>query len=135
MEALTAEYSRAKKVALGAKVLNVGVLEMLSSELMTLLDFLACTLYKRKISNNVSAGDVVRALQIRIQNIKTWYESIGDLDERQHRHHTGLLNDFIDRAVQGDSEAIVFFGLEEGLIIATDIMKEIPSMTKLKMYF
>ena len=47
----------------------------------------------------------------------------------------GWLNDFIDRAVEGDSEAIVFFGLDAGLIIATDIMKEIPSVTKLKMYF
>lgn len=47
----------------------------------------------------------------------------------------GWLNDFIDWAVEGDSEAIVFFGLDEGLIIETDIMKEIPSVTKLKMYF
>ena len=135
MEALTAEYSRAKKVALGASILSVGVLEMLGSELMTLLDFLARTLYKSRISENVKARDVARALQIRIQNIKTWYDSIGDLDEGQHRHHTGWLNDFIDRAVEGDSEAIVFFGLDEGPIIETDIMKEIRSVNKLKMYF
>ena len=135
MEALAAEYSRAKKVALGANILNVGVLEMLGCELMTLLDFLARTLYKSRISDNVKARDVARALQIRIQNIKTWYDSIGDLDEGQHRHHTGWLNDCIDRVVEGDSEAIVFFGLDEGLIIETDIMKEIPSVTKLKMYF
>lgn len=96
VEALTAEYSCTKKVAPGASILDVGVLEMLGSELMTLLDFLACTLYKSKISDNVKVRDVARALQIRIQNTKTWYDSIRDLEEGQHRHHTGWLNDFID---------------------------------------
>lgn len=69
MEALTAEYSHIKKVAPEASILGVGVLEMLGGELMTLLDFLACTLYKSKISDNVKACDVAHTLQIRIQNM------------------------------------------------------------------
>ena len=109
IEALTAAYSRAKKVAVGASIINVGVLEMLGSELMTLLDFLAHTLYKGKISDNVMAHDMARALQILLQNIKTWHDSIGDLDEGQHRHHTGWVNDFIGPPVEGDSEVIVFW--------------------------
>ena len=62
IEALTAAYSCAKKVAVGASIINVGVLEMLGSELMTLLDFLARTLYKGKISDNVMAHDMACAL-------------------------------------------------------------------------
>lgn len=135
LEALNAEYSRAKRVALGAQTLDVGLLEMLSIELMTILEFIARTLYKSDITVNVSAGEVARTLQIRINNIKVWYESIGDLDEGQHHHHTGWLKDFIDRAVDGDSKAISFFSLDEALNIETDIMKEIPNVTTLKMFF
>lgn len=43
---LTTEYSRAKKVALGASILEVGLIENLSLERMMFLELLASLLYK-----------------------------------------------------------------------------------------
>ena len=81
MESLTAEYLRAKKVALGAQIFGVGLLENLTLELMSFLELLASLLYKRKIRVEADANQVGRALQIRIQHIKNWYESIGEVSD------------------------------------------------------
>ena len=90
METLSAEYSRAKKVALGAQILKVGLLENLTLELMMFLKLLASLLYKRKIRVEADANQVGHALQIRLQHIKNWYESIGEVsDEGQQQHHSG----------------------------------------------
>jgi len=136
METLTAEYLRAKKVALGAQILGVGLLENLSLELMTFLELLASLLYKRKIPVETDANQVGRALQIRIQHIKNWYESIGEVSEEgQQQHHSEWLCKFIGQAVEGDPEALRFFSLDEPLNIQIRAMKEVPNLTKLKMHF
>ena len=136
METLTAEYSRAKKVALGAQVLEVGLLENLTLELMMFLELLASLLYKRKIRVETDAKQVARALQLRIAHIKTWYASIGELSEEgQQQHHSEWLSEFIGQAVEGDPEALRYFTLDEPLNIQIRTMKEVLNMTTLKMYF
>ena len=136
METLTAEYSRAKKVALGANILEVGLLENLSLELMVFIDLVASLLYKTQISVEVDASQVGRALQIRIHHIKKWYESIGDIsDEGQQQHHSEWLCDFIGKAVAADPEALEFFSLNGPLNVQVRVMKEVPNVTKLKMHF
>ena len=136
METLTAEYSRAKKVALGANILEVGLLENLSLELMVFIDLVASLLYKTQISVEVDASQVGCALQIRIHHIKNWYESSGDIsDEGQQQHHSEWLCDFIGKAVAADSEALRFFSLNGPLNVQVRVLKEVPSVTKLKMHF
>lgn len=136
METLTAEYSRTKRVALGAEILDVGLLGNMAIELMTFLQFLASFLYKSKIRVDVDAGQVGRALQVRIHHINMWYKSIGEVsDEGQQQHHSEWLCDVIGHAVKGDQEALNFFGLDQHLSIKTGVMNEVPNMTRLKMHF
>lgn len=135
METLTAEYSRVKKVALVANILEVSLLENLSMKLM-FLDLVASLLYKTQISVEVDASQVGCALQIRIHHIKNWYESSGDIsDEGQQQHHSEWLCDFIGKAVAADSEALRFFSLNGPLNVQVRVLKEVPSVTKLKMHF
>lgn len=103
---------------------------------MMFLKLLASLLYKRKIRVEADANQVGRALQIRLQHIKNWYESIGEVsDKGQQQHHSGWLCKFIGQAVEGDLEALRFFSLDEPLNIQIRAMKEIPNVTKLKMHF
>ena len=137
METLTAEYSSAKKVALGANILEVGLLENLSLGLMMFPDLLASILYKRQISVEVDTSQVACALQVRIHHIKNWYESIGDIsNERQGQHHSEWLCNYIGKVVAADPEALTFFSLDRPLNVQVRVMKEeVPNVTKLKMHF
>ena len=138
MEALTAEYSRAKRVALGAQILGVGLLEKLALELMAFLKFLASFLYKSNIRVEVDASQVGRALQIRIDHVKKFYESIGEVGDEggQQEHYSAWLFNFIGKAIEGDPEALNFFSLDEPQSLETGpVIKEVPNVTKLKMHF
>ena len=136
METLTAEYLHMKKVALGANILEVGLLENLTLALMMFLELLASLLYKKQISVEADASQGGHALQIGIHHTQNWYESIGDsFDKGQQQHHSEWLCDFIGKAVEGDPEALRFFSLDEPLNIQVRVMKEVPNATKLKMYF
>lgn len=136
LEALEAEYLRAKKVALGAQLLEVGLLEKLAIELMTFLEFLASYLYKSKLKVQIDTNAVGRALQIRIHHIKQWFKSIGEVsDEGQRQHFSEWLCDFIGEAVKGDPEALSFFSLDEPLRIQSGVLNDVPNVTSLKMHF
>ena len=137
METLTAEYLCEKKVALGANILEVGLLENLSLELMMFLDLLASILYKTQISVEVDTPHVARTLQIRIHHVKNWSKTgIGDIsNERQGQHHAEWLCNYIGKAVAADPEALTFFSLDRPLKVQVRVMKEVPNVTKLKMHF
>ena len=126
METLTAEYLHMKKVALGANILEVGLLENLTLELMMFLELLASLLYKKQISVDADASQGGRALQIRILHTKNGMRA---LETGQQQHHSEWLCDFIGKAVEGDPEALRFFSLDEPLNVQVRVMKEVPNAT------
>ncbi|KAL9976930.1 hypothetical protein ACROYT_G014274 [Oculina patagonica] len=135
METMTAEYSRAKRVAIGARVLEVGLVEKVAVELMMFLDFLASFLFKSKISVKVDSLGVGRTQQIRISHIKKWYDSIGEVSEEGREHHCQWLSEFIGQAVDGDPKALRFFSLDEPPSMEIGVLNSAPNVTTLKMHF